>query len=132
MRTTRYRLVIDNVDPAQLVSADRRIYHDRRARICAYWRELARDAVLAEYGQAKEGEVWYEYAHVTIFVRFPDRFRHDVGNLYSYVARPIVDGLVDGRLIRDDDDKHLVGPDMRRDPECGSHRIIIHVSDATR
>lgn len=33
-----------------------------------------------------------------------------------------VDGLVDAGILPDDDDKHLTGPDLRRDPEkraCG-------------
>jgi len=38
--------------------------------------------------------------------------RRDVGNLYP-TAKAVVDGLVDYGLIVDDDDRHLIGPDMR-------------------
>jgi hypothetical protein len=94
---TGTRLVIDNVDPALLVSANRRIHHHQRAKICAHWRQLAAATVHAEYGHADPGEAWYPTAHITLFVRFPDQ--------------------------------HLVGPDMRRDPERGPHRITIHIRE---
>jgi hypothetical protein len=129
---TGTQLVIDNVDPALLVSANRRIHHHQRWKITAHWRGLAADVVHAEYGHAEEGESWYPTAHITLHIRFPDRRRHDIGNLYPYVAKPIIDGLVDARLIPDDDDQHLVGPDMRRDPERGPHRrarITIHIRE---
>jgi hypothetical protein len=128
-RIVNTALVIDDVDPALLVSANRRIHHHQRAKICAYWRHLAAATVYAEYGHADAGEHWYPTAHITLFVRFPDRRRHDIGNYYPYVAKPIIDGLVDGRLIPDDDDQHLVGPDMRRDPDRGPHRITIHIRE---
>jgi hypothetical protein len=126
---TGTRLVIDDVDPVLLVSANRRIHYHQRAKIVAYWRELAAATVHAEYGHADPGESWYPTAHITLHIRFPDRRRHDIGNLYPYVAKPIIDGLVDARLIPDDDDQHLVGPDMRRDPDRGPHRITIEIRE---
>jgi hypothetical protein len=126
---TGTRLVIDNVDPVLLVSVNKRIHHHQRWKITAHWRRLAADVVHAEYGHADPGESWYPTAHITLWIRFPDRRRHDIGNLYPYVAKPIIDGLVDGRLIPDDDDQHLVGPDMRRDPDKGPHRITIQIRE---
>jgi hypothetical protein len=70
---TGTRLVIDNVDPALLVSANRRIHHHQRAKICAHWRHLAAATVRAEYGHADPGESWYPTAHITLHIRFPDR-----------------------------------------------------------
>jgi hypothetical protein len=70
---TGTRLVIDNVDPALLVSANKRIHYHQRAKITAYWRQLARDVVHAEYGHADEGEAWHQHAHITLHIRFPDR-----------------------------------------------------------
>jgi hypothetical protein len=34
---------------------------------------------------------------------------------FSLTAKAVVDGFVDYGLIPDDDSKHLLGPDMRRD-----------------
>lgn len=122
-------LVLDDLDAKQLVSGNRRIHHFTRATVCAYWRDLAAQVATAEYGVADQGQSWHQRARIVITVRFPDLRRRDVSNLYPYVAKPIVDGLVDARLIPDDDDKHVIGPDLRRDPERGPHRITIHIHD---
>lgn len=51
-------------------------------------------------------------AHCTVHVAYPDRRRRDVHNLMGTV-KPVLDGLVDARLLPDDDDAHLSGPDLR-------------------
>ena len=122
-------MILDGFPATRLVSANRRIHHHARADVCRYWRDLARTTALDVYGRADAGEAWHEQVRIVLTVRFPDRRRHDVGNLYPYVAKPIVDGLVDARVIPDDDDRHLTGPDMRRDPERGPHRIVISIED---
>lgn len=121
-------LVIDDINPRRLVSANRRIHHYLRAEVCAGWRKLAHDAAVAEYGVAEEG-AWHQRVRIVITYRFPDRRRRDVGNLYPYVAKPLVDGLVDAKVIPDDDDGHVIGPDSRRDPESGPHQIRIWIED---
>lgn len=122
-------IVLDDINPRRLVSGNRRIHHYVRAEVCAYWRKLAHDAAEAAYGTADVGEAWHQRARIVVTVRFPDKRRRDVSNLYPYVAKPIVDGLVDARILPDDDDLHCIGPDMRRDPESGPHRIVIDVQD---
>lgn len=122
-------LVLDDINPRRLVTANRRIHHMVRAEVCAYWRKLAHDAAVDAYGHADVGETWHDRVRVVITVRFPDLRRRDVGNLYPYVAKPLVDGLVDARVIPDDDDHHCIGPDLRRDPGRGPARIQIHIAD---
>lgn len=119
------------VEPRRLVSGNRRIHHMTRSEVCAYWRSLARDAAVGAYGVADEGESWHQRVRIVVTVRFPDLRRRDVSNLYPYVAKPIVDGLVDARVIPDDDDLHVVGPDLRRDPERGPHRVLVDIEDLT-
>jgi hypothetical protein len=51
--------------------------------------------------------------HIIARCHATDARRRDVGNLYPS-AKALVDGLVDYGLIPDDDDRHLIGPDMRR------------------
>lgn len=121
-------LVIDDINPRRLVSANRRIHHYLRAEVCAGWRKLAHDVALAEYGVAEEG-TWHDRVRIEVWYRFPDKRRRDVGNLYPYVAKPLVDGLVDAKVIPDDDDRHVIGPDARRDPESGPHQIRIRIED---
>ena len=122
-------LVLEDFNPRRLVSGNRRIHHMVRAEVCASWRKLAHDVAVAAYGYADVGEAWHERVKITVTVRFPDLRRRDVGNLYPYVAKPIADGLVDARVIADDDDRHVVGPDLRRDPDRGPHRILVHIED---
>ena len=122
-------LVIDGLDPKKLVSANTKLHRAVAGQVRAYWRQLAADVAREAYGVADEGQAWHQRVGITITYRFPDRRRHDVGNLYSYVAKPIVDGLVDARLVPDDDDYHVVGPDPRRDFDRGPHRIEISITD---
>jgi hypothetical protein len=124
-------LVIDDFNPRRLVSANRRIHHMVRAEVSAYWRKLGHDVVVAEYGHADVGETWHHRVRLVVTLRWPDNRRRDGHNLYSYVIKPLVDGMVDARLLPDDDDDHLVGPDVRRDPERGPHRITVDVYDLT-
>lgn len=122
-------LVLEDFNPRRLVSANRRIHHYVRAEVCAYWRKLGHDLVLREYGTADAGETWHHRVRMVVTFRFPDARRRDAVNLYPYVIKPLVDGCVDARLIPDDDDLHLVGPDFRRDPAKGPHRISIELED---
>lgn len=122
-------IVLDDITATRLVSGNRRIHHMVRANVCAYWRKLAHDAAVEAYGWADVGQTWHQRAHITVTIRFPDKRRRDVSNLYPYVAKPLVDGLVDARVIPDDDDLHVIGPDLRRDPEKGPHRVVIDIRD---
>lgn len=122
-------LVLEDLNPRRLIPANRRIHHMVRAEVCAYWRKLAHDTAIAEYGTADVGQSWHHRVRIVVTVRFPDLRRRDVSNLYPYVAKPIVDGLVDARLIPDDDDHHVIGPDLRRDLSRGPHRICIDIED---
>lgn len=52
-------------------------------------------------------------AHLVITVTWPDRRRRDVANLPP-TFKALIDGFVqDAGLLPDDDDTHLVGPDLR-------------------
>src|SRR5690349_14468967 len=131
MTDTATELVLDDLIATRCISANRRIHHFLRAEVCAYWRKLAHDAAVDAYGWADAGQTWHHRVRVVIHVRFPDKRRRDVGNLYPYVAKPIVDGLVDARVIPDDDDHHCIGPDLRRDYDRGPLQVRIRIEDAT-
>lgn len=120
---------IDDIDPRRLKSANTKLHYAVAGKIRAHWRTLARHAAEDAYGIADEGETWHQRARIVLTFRFPDRRRHDTPNLYSYVGKPIVDGLVDARLLPDDDDHHVIGPDMRRDHTRGPHRITVRIED---
>lgn len=122
-------LVIDDLDPTKLVSANVKLHRAVAGKVRAYWRQLAHDTAVAAYGHADDGETWHTRVHITLTFRFPTNRRRDTPNLYSYVGKPIVDGLVDAQIVPDDDDFTVIGPDMRRDPEKGEPRILITIED---
>ncbi|WP_183092929.1 hypothetical protein [Nocardioides stalactiti] len=125
-------ITIDTIDTRHLVTGNRRIHYYKRAEVCAYWRDLANRAALDAYGHADIGQAWHQRIRIVLTFRFPDLRRRDVSNLYPYVAKPIVDGLVDARVIPDDNDHHLIGPDLRRDPDRGPCRVLIDIHDLDR
>jgi crossover junction endodeoxyribonuclease RusA len=130
MTATDTALVLEDFPPRRLVSGNRRIHHYVRAEVCAMWRKLAHDTAVAAYGHADVGETWHQRVRIIITYRFPNKIRREVANLYPYVAKPLVDGLVDARVIPDDSDYHVLGPDPRRDFDLGPHRITIRIEDA--
>lgn len=54
----------------------------------------------------------YERAHLTVSIGWPDKRRRDAHNLMP-TLKALIDGMVDAGLLSDDDDKHLIGPDLR-------------------
>lgn len=74
----------------------------------------------------------FEKAHVTAYVQYPTRARADPANA-SPTVKPIIDGFTQAGLWADDDDEHVVGPDMRREPGTtgvkGLHRIRLVIEE---
>jgi hypothetical protein len=94
------------------LNANERLHWAAKSVRTAAWRgHAARMAVAA-------GLPKHQRAHITVTVSFPDKRRRDVHNLFP-TAKAIVDGLVaDYGLLPGDDDRYLVGPDMRRGEKC--------------
>lgn len=109
--------------PAALINANQRLHHHAKAKLTRAWRNAALDAVMSGFHPHH-----YTRAHITIAIRFPTNHRRDVGNYYP-TAKAIVDGLVDAQLLADDNDTHVVGPDMRRDTPNGPLRITVTLEE---
>ena len=101
------------------LNANDRSHWARKARITRYWRDLtatkARQAGASDMGRV----------HVTATFHKPTSRRYDPANLYPTV-KACVDGLVDAGVVRDDDHRHVVGPDMRAG-EPGPRRITLTI-----
>lgn len=68
-------------------------------------------------------------AHVTAVYEPPDRRRRDVANLYP-AFKALIDGaLVDAGVLPDDDDAHLVGPDMRTGEPHWRGRVLLIITE---
>ena len=80
---------------------------------------------LAFHAWQRAGCPQYQRVSCVCVVTYPDRRRRDVTNL-AKTAKALIDGMVcgargsrGGLLLPDDDDKHLIGPDMRAGDEVG-------------
>jgi crossover junction endodeoxyribonuclease RusA len=108
--------------PAAFINANDRLHYAPKAKLTAAWRTAAKEAI-------DHGFEPYHYprARITVAIRFKDNIRRDVGNYYP-TAKAIVDGLVDANLLPDDNDRHLIGPDMRRHIPNGSPLVTVTIT----
>lgn len=93
--------------PADWLNANQRARHRWQTKERRLWRDAAYTWAHAQKLPKNLAKV-----HITATLSFTDRRRRDVGN-YSPTLKAVVDGLVDYGLIPDDNDKHLIGPDLR-------------------
>lgn len=91
----------------EALSANGRVHWSVRKARTKVLRDKARVAALAAHVPPMSR------AHLVVTVTWPDRRRRDVANL-SPTFKALVDGFVqDAGLLPDDDDTHLIGPDLR-------------------
>ncbi len=113
---------IDGPPKRALLTANERAHWRRRAERSKYWRQRA---YLEATSAIRRGDLEpLTWAHFTVDVAWPDKRRRDVANVHPTV-KAIVDGLVDAGVLPDDDDRHLMGPDLRR--AFGPASITLHI-----
>lgn len=114
-----------------LLNSNQRPHHHKRATITAVLRGAVVTVVTAdrdlsaELRAARPGPL-LQRAHVLGVLHPPTAGRRDPANWYpSFKAA--VDGLVDARILEDDDDLHLLGPDMRLGSKVKGSQLVLHV-----
>lgn len=115
------------VPTAELLTSNRRVHyrvrHAREQALQVLARERAALPVAVLASAAVVVRVWH-----------PDARRRDVHNLMPSV-KPMVDGLVQGGLLPDDNDEHLLGPflvaERERSGTRGVTRFRIEVTPGT-
>jgi hypothetical protein len=108
--------------PCDFLNANDRLHWRPKGELTKTWREAAEAAVNALFEPYH-----YERAHVVCTIRFPDNTRRDVGNWYP-TAKACLDGIVDSQLvIKDDSDRYITGPDMRREYPNGPARVTVTI-----
>lgn len=100
------------------ISMNDRLHPHARANRTKWWRQAAARAGVNVPG--------IEWGRVVIFFRFPTNHRREVNNLMP-TSKAIVDGLVDAGVFPDDNDKHVLGPDNRREPVNGEHQVVVRL-----
>lgn len=108
------------------LNANDRIHWSLKAKLTKGWRRNAWHSTMsaAPFPQAMDR------AHIVATLHFGDNRRRDVGN-YAPTVKAVVDGIVDSGLLWDDNDKHLIGPDLRRGDASGEPRIVLTVTELT-
>lgn len=95
--------------PAEFLSANDRLHWAHKARVVKLWREAAAWAVkahrLPSYGD--------QLVQITATIHKPHGRRFDAAN-YAPTGKAAIDGCRDAGLLVDDDNDHVIGPDMRR------------------
>lgn len=92
---------------AMILTANQRTHWAKRARVARHLRTIGLAAARSQLPGVR-----LERARIVATLTFPDRRRRDPAN-WAPTLKPIIDGLVDARLLPDDDAAHLVGPDLR-------------------
>lgn len=93
------------INQAHAISANHRNHFHTNSAKVKHLRVVGKLAAVA----AKET---YQRAHLTVAIGWPDKRRRDAHNLMP-TLKALIDGYVDAGLLPDDDDEHLVGPDLR-------------------
>lgn len=114
----------------RLLSMNRRGHWAKDDDVRDEWVDWGR--VMGSIIRAKRGAMSVP-VRIVVAVHWPDNRVRDSGN-YAQTAKAIVDGLVRSRLIADDRDTFVVGPDMRRIPKIKGDplmRVVVLIAETS-
>jgi crossover junction endodeoxyribonuclease RusA len=100
---------------AEVLTANQRLHWAQKARLTKDLRFLGKIVTaphLDRLDPDDQAAAFHDRAHLTVHVGWPDKRRRDVANI-SPTIKALLDGIVDAGLLPDDDDTHLIGPDLR-------------------
>jgi crossover junction endodeoxyribonuclease RusA len=92
--------------PTDWINSNQRVQH-RYQKERRLWRDAAHI-----WAKARKMPKNLARVHIVATLSFPNRRQRDIHN-YMPTIKACVDGLVDYRLIPNDHDQHLTGPDLR-------------------
>jgi crossover junction endodeoxyribonuclease RusA len=104
-----------HIPTANVITANHRDHFRKKAEKTRHLRTIGRLA-------AADDKSKYGCAHLTVTIGWPDKRRRDAHNIFPTI-KALIDGMVDAGLLPDDDDKHLIGPDLRI-ASTGSRGVI--------
>lgn len=113
----------------RLLNANQRLHHHRRAEYTAALRGAA-TAACRENPELRAAltatRPVLQHAHIIGVLHPARRGRRDAANWYpSFKAA--VDGIVDARVLDDDDHTRVIGPDMRIGHPVKDSQLVLHV-----
>lgn len=108
---------------AKAPQGNARVAPHERARLTKAWRQAA-------FYQARETRLRHGACQgrqtITVTHERADQRRADPDNVSS-IAKPVIDGLVDGGLLADDSWKHVAEVRLRVVPGCDTERFVIEL-----
>lgn len=113
--------VLDIPAPCAWLNSNQRLHRMQAAKLTKQWREAGARA--AEDIHPFDGQV-----HITAHVWKDRNGRYDVLNLWPSL-KATIDGIVDAGTLKDDDWKHVIGPDMRHGGK-GTPRLVLTIEEA--
>ena len=99
----------------KLLNANQRQHWRPKAELTRFWRQLAAERFRGI--PPVNGRV-----HVAVWISWPDQRRRDTSN-WAPTGKACLDGIVDSGVLPDDNDRFVVGPDMRRG--YGPHEVSV-------
>ena len=112
-----------SIPPEYWLSSNQRLHRHAAA---------ARVRWLRDYGAGMARRTCYAYRKVTVVaeIRYPTNRRADPPNAWPTV-KPLIDGLVQGGLIPDDDDAHLPLLAFKRGTKTGTreYMVCLHITE---
>lgn len=95
--------------PCEFLSANDRLHWAHKARISRQWR----DAACWAFKAAKIPSFGDQLVQITAVIHKPHARRFDASN-FAPTGKACVDGARDAQVLVEDDNDHVIGPDMRR------------------
>lgn len=105
---------------AEIISANARIHWAKKAEKT---KSLRNRAYLVAW-EARLETPAFDLVRLEVRIGWPDKRRRDAANL-SPTLKALIDGFVDAGLLPDDDDQHLIGPDLR--PYVAGERGVVRL-----
>lgn len=108
--------------PCEPLTSNQRLNRYVAAARIKQWRARAHVAAI------QAGRPKLDHAHVTVVISHTMNRRRDSLNWWP-TAKAVIDGIVESGVLTDDDDKHLVGPDLRPGPKAAVFTLTVTLDD---
>lgn len=112
--------------PAPLINANHRTHWAKKSTIVRTWRTAAKIHALAN-GLPHFGD---QPVRITATVHTRTARSYDAAN-YAPTAKACVDGLRDAGVLVEDDNAHVIGPDMRAGEKCDPPCLVLLIEAVT-
>lgn len=119
-------IVITVPAPTQWLNANHRKHWAAKARDVRLWR----DAACIHTRRVTRHSFGDRQVHITAWCHMKTARKFDAGN-YAPTAKACVDGMRDAGLLVEDDNAHVLGPDMRAGEPWATPALVLVIEAAS-